>query len=1494
MCEPIFIREYYRAVFLRDFLLARVSSLLNIGRLNNKGVLNSMEWRDSRIDIPLSEIDMVSISLAGDEDNVQAGVANVTSYDLFNGNVPVRGGVYDARMGTTDYNYRCSTCHQQKHLCLGHPGVLTLKVPVEQPLMIAEIRRWVQLTCFSCGRPIIDMDRYKDVPKATRLRTMVSAATSGGPRACVACQAVHPKIEKTSDDYFSYVARQADGTATPLYPDFIRKVFQKIPWEVVEFMGKEEIPPTKLIISSVLVPPVSIRPSVKTLGSKSSSYHSTTTLVQNLVKINMGMPSQDSVSEADYLRASLNMRQVYFDMVLGSSSVDPRAPKRAIISSFRTQDSSSIMRRIPEKKGRLRKSLTGKSVWSMGRSTISGNNRLRPYEVGCPKNIARVLQVKETVQEFNKDWLMQFFINGRSQYPGCTRVKKMSTGSVHDVEALQKNFQLEVGDVMWRDVITGDVTYYNRQPSLARSALGVHRVIVLESEAEKTLQMNVAACEFYGADFDGDQMSVIVPSEIMARVESIILSSVTGWFISTKNSSPVSGEIQDSIIGMAEMTKNGVLMDRFHAMTMLQTVGISPLAVPAWSSPSSTGAQEDRSTMAGREVVSLLFRKYPFDFSRKPTVNVDVYKPYTRFAPDELMVTVDEGTMASGILDKASIGTGANDGVFHMIFKRYGAKVAFDMIYAVQQMAFQFQYNRGFTISPMDMIVFDRQAEDIRAIVGGLNKESDLISDKLVAGNLPPPIGMTVHQFYEMSQLGALVVPDNILNPILENICTNSNGFFRLIAHGSNGTKANLIHIMGMIGQVVIKQERFGELFGFRRTLPTFPRFATDPAASGFVANSYMHGMGSSEYFFSAMNGRYDLITRALMTAVTGYFQRKAMLCLQSIVVDNRRRCVKGEKVYSLLYGDSGFDTRKVHGVVFNTVMMSDREVGEAYAEAAAAARKFGSRKFDAVLAGIVADRDEYRKIFMRVENMAFNQPMHSKRYLPVDVRSLLKRKPKTPVSTLVEYDEMVDRLLAGIEDMPYVYTNEIQEKRRAPPPEKYVRACFLLQMHLRACVAAELHRLDLGTLGRVLEETRYQVATSFISYGIAAGVLSSQSICEPLTQYMLDSHHRSVTEATNKTGMTRVNEIYGAKPIEKEQSSEMLLRVLPEYEGDKYKVQEIANNIKFMSLRQFVRSYSVLFEPYKAFEYPKYKDDAAWVLDYEKRFRVSQPAGSELTNWCVWVEINRSAMILNSISLETIVNRLRQVHPRLFIVHTSENVPSVRVRMYLTNGMFGSAASKGGGQQSVAKVRALVGDFLDTTIRGVPGILDANVETVVRHAVVAGTGECARKTIYVIKTIGTNMHRIVRNKFVVASRALTSSVGDTFSLLGIEAARQKIMSETARFMGDRAPNLAHLIVSADAMTQTGRVTSFEAAGMAARDKTDVFSRMLIGDPIKNITDATVACTKAKVSGVAGKLILGTTPRLGTRYNRVYVDREFVEKNVVSIESVFDEFAETL
>jgi hypothetical protein len=747
-----------------------------------------------------------------------------------------------------------------------------------------------------------------------------------------------------------------------------------------------------------------------------------------------------------------------------------------------------------------------------------------------------------------------------------------------------------------------------------------------------------------------------------------------------------------------------------------------------------------------------------------------------------------------------------------------------------------------------------------------------------------------------------------------------------MVASGAKGSKPNLLQIMANISQVTINGSRIDEQFGFRRTLPYFPRFATSPFAYGYVANSYVSGMTSPEYIFGGMNGRFDLINKALSTSITGAFMRIGMLNMMSAFIDNFRRVMNNDRVIQMLYGENGVDTRCLSPVRLPTVALSDTELRAKYHVDVAALVSSGvllstgghdnaanaartQDMVDAAVKELVADRDAYRAAFIRIENCTFGKPMTDEVMLPVNIRELIndvriaerrvrgalpvriatmpasaaraKQDGQTAGGTVDALRDRIFRVAELVLVFPYLLLNEFQEQKRSKYPLYLYAATTLMRMQIRSELSpAVLATLTNAQLTFIIDSIRHGYVTSLISYGVSAGSRAVQAISEPLTQYMLDSHHRSVAGGTNKSGIQRVHEIYGAVPVESEQSPSMLLRVLRD-EHDQAKVQSVANNIEYLTFGRFARQYHILYEPVGELRYPPFAGDRAWMDE----FRVNHPLLApphDLTNWCYRLVLDRSNMVLKGVSLETLAERMRAERPHTYIVYTPESAAVIAMRVYLRAGAFQRKNLRGSIED---QVKSLYEDILVTPIRGILGIQMALVETIKRHRV-GDDNKLELDTLYAIRTVGTNIAGAMLNSAIDARRIISSSVGDTNKMFGLTAARNKIISETSSFV--EATSRSHITLYADEMTRVGKVTPLERGGLAVREKNNILQRMALGDPIRTISEAVCNSTVGPVYGIAAPRVLGSTPEIGTRWNKLVVDESFVQKNMVSIDRVLD------
>jgi len=1217
-------------------------------------------------------IDSIKFNLNGNEENNKNGLITILDHGLFEPDgTPSPNGLYDLRMGSIEHNNICPVCQNGKKLCPGHRGKYILKYPVMQPLGISQIRKLLKIFCFECGSLMVNIEKLLELPLHKRLEAAVATTTEG--KSCLVCKTIHPKIVRANDDNFTiyaeYISENIGNkktklkTGDKLYPAVIGNIFSKISDESIKLLNMAT-KPTDLIFKTLVITPNCIRPSSKNFLNNNSNYHDITTIYQHIIKRNNEqIPDQLPEALLKYIPNSTipididiklqNEQQFIYDLILGSSAAaqSGNTGKRNI--SMGPKPLASIMRGLNGKDGTARGHLLGKRVTNICRSTIIGHTGFRIDEVGIPLEFAKIQQVRETVQDYNREFLMNIFLNGKNQYPGCTHIIKQSTGEMHDVGGL-KDYYLENNDIIYRNIIDGDYAKANRQPTLESSGIGCHRVKVIKDESVHTIGFNVISCSWYNADFDGDQMNCWIPHEPASIIEAKILSHVSNAFISTKSGDPVSGQVQDSKIGCYELTRHFVKMNKLHAMRLFTNVGLN---VPNFNKYSNDHI------FTGLDIVTLLLEanNIIINYSGTPKTYNSSYIKYIPFVKDEKYTIIKDGKMITGVLDSNAIGEKTRGGLFHMISREYGPKKALEMIFYFQQVSIYFLYNSGITISTSDLYINSAALNEIHTLCDGVRLESELISEKLINGDIIPPIDSSIYDFYEDMQLNALRLNDDeILKTILTNICPDTNGLFKMISVGSKGKIQNMIHIMAAIGQVSINGERMKESETHGQTLPYFSRFSFDNRAGGFINNNYMTGLTVSEFTFGAKNGRYDIINKALSTASTGYMTRKGVLTNQSSITNNHRHVVKDIKIVQFIYGEDGIDSRELETVKFFTIEMNDEDL----------LKNTIPENFDHnyknVFNKIKADRDKLRKNAIRLQNTMFGAYFQTSYLLPVNVNRLIKNM--LGEVNIAQLNEKIDRIEHLCNNIAYVFMNEIQEanKRYIPKHKKYAAemVCISIRAELNPKVLSQLTNEQISY---IIDFIRYRYSISLIGYGKAVGILAAQAVSEPLTQYMLDSHHRSVSGGTNKSGLIRVMEIYGAKPVSKEQSPSMQLLIKKNYASDINSAQLIANVIEFVTFKNLISKYDVLLEPNTDLIYPPYKNDSEWMQEYIDAHPLIKKS-PDLTNWCYRFIIDKTALILKAINLELIVRQLKIKYQGIYVLHTSEAVGEIIIRIWPKN----------------------------------------------------------------------------------------------------------------------------------------------------------------------------------------------------------------------------------
>ena len=986
--------------------------------------------------------------------------------------------------------------------------------------------------------------------------------------------------------------------------------------------------------------------------------------------------------------------------------------------------------------------------------------------------------------------------------------------------------------------------------------------------------------------FDGDAMNLLFTRSTRTTNEIQQLASPAQRFISYKNARPVIGEAQDSLIGTAELTRSETRMDKAHAMQMLAQADIIH----------DFSQYPDDHLFSGRDIITIYLKESnnEINYTGRPAIYNPMHEKFRTYNPDDIKIEIDRGELKSGILDKASVGEGANGGIFHIIHNQYGADAALEACFVVQQLAISYLFNRGVTVSLADIMLKDKTLERIHTIEKGLISESMNITERLKQGNIIPPLGKTITEYYEEQQINALDAGDEYWPYILSDIDTNQNNLYKLIAYGSKGKLFNFKNVSAAIGQIEINGERIPENFG-GRTAPYFTRHDPRPGARGYIANGYRTGITPTEFIFHAMENRYQLINKALSTSITGMKNREAIKNLESLIVDNQRKLTKQPGIVQLLYGGDGVDPRFLEKVKFPTMdkSFSDARFKETFhsqtKDFTKSAKSALQKLFDEEYKQLVDDRAFYRDVFLRVE-IASGQVYSDALPMPVNIRRIiedtiynLEIHMKSNDSRTPEFSpqEAIEKVRDLCETIPYALLNEIQEQKRSPIPPHLRDATRLLQVLIRSYLnTSALRKLSITdeALDIILYNIKLTYNRSLIAYGMAMGIIAAQSISEPMTQMVLDSHHNSGAASTKKKGMFRIQEITGAKPTEKMKAPSMTIQVKEEFETNKTKVHEIAHHIEMMKLQDFINSSKIFFEKYGEPVHPDFKQEKNMIRDFEK-YNLGVSAPKDLANWCIRLTLDKYKLIEKQMRMETIYYEVVKKFPDVHIVYTSDNAENIIVRIYMRSVMIRKP------NITSDYIREIANDIQNTVIRGVPGIRAAFVKDGTK-TVQAPDGSLEERAYHYIFTDGTNLEAIMENPYIDPYTVQSDSIIEMYNILGIGASREKVIYEFRDQVNE--PSYRHFTVYADEMTVSGKVTSIDRYGTAKRDAS-ILLRISDASPISVIEESAINGVTDYLKGVSPPIMLGKNPRVGDLYNIFKWDEDFVDSQIKSTADILEE-----
>lgn len=811
------------------------------------------------------KVNKIEFSILDPETIRKMSSAKITKIDIYDEEgYPIEGGIMDPRLGTIEPGIRCRVCGGNIGECTGHFGYLELTKPVIHPHYSKFIHFLLQITCRKCSRILIEKEKLEELKKKKvpwgEILKMVT-------KKCPHCKTEQKEIKFVKPYTF------VEGSKT-LNSIEIRERLEKMIEDDLKILGIK-IRPEWLIITVLPIPPVTVRPSI-TLETGERSEDDLTHKLVEIVRINDRFRENIELGAPEFLLNDLwELLQyhvaTYIDNEL--TGIPPARHRSGRVLKALTQ-------RLKTKEGRFRGNLLGKRVNFSARTVISPDPRIGVDEVGVPLVVAKELTIPVRVTEKNIEELRRYVLNGPDVWPGANYIIKLDGRRKKILESNKEEVakELEVGYIVERHLIDGDIVIFNRQPSLHRMSMMAHRVKVMPYQ---TFRLNVAVCTPYNADFDGDEMNLHAVQTAEARAEIEFLAAVEKNIRSPRYSSPIIGPIRDEITGLYMLTRDDTRLKREDVVKLIRSVDLN-VEIP------------DKEVFTGKEVFSLLL---PKDFSIEYKGKIGSVK-------------IVNGQLVEGTLDKNGISADGGK-IINKIEKDYGKNFAKEFIYKVGILGINYLDMFGLTFGIDELDIDVSYKEEIKKIILKAEKDVNELIEKYKKGELTILIGRAGEEFLENVIKERIAKCVNEVTAVFEKAIKPSQ-VLDMIKCGARGGMVNLLQIGALIGQEMVMGRRIERGY-YRRTFPHFKMDDKSLASKGFVGRGYKDGLNVFEFFFDNMNSRESLMDKSLKTRHSGYMERRLVGALQDLKVayDGTIRDAMN-RIIQFIPGEDGLDTSKI------------------------------------------------------------------------------------------------------------------------------------------------------------------------------------------------------------------------------------------------------------------------------------------------------------------------------------------------------------------------------------------------------------------------------------------------------------------------------------------------------------------------------------------------------------------------------------------------------
>jgi len=578
-------------------------------------------------------------------------------------------------------------------------------------------------------------------------------------------------------------------------------------------------------------------------------------------------------------------------------------------------------------------------------------------------------------------------------------------------------------------------------------------------------------------------------------------------------------------------------------------------------------------------------------------------------------------------------------------------------------------------------------------------------------------------------------------------------------------------------------------------------------------------------------------------TSSTGYIQRRLIKGMEDLKIeyDMTVRNNKG-RVVQFSYGEDGIDPVKVESQIVPLVNMG---LDEIYAHYHMPSSDPKDVVFTAAFTKGVISRMKKQKAendakckhwidFMieqreKVIQRVFRNKNNDRVFLPVafahtinNVKGLEQINNNSIVDiTPLEAFAMIEAAYKRLESMHYC------------APTQLFKVMYFYYLSPKDLLMVK--RFNKKALTVLLEMIVLKYKNSLIAPGEMVGMISAQSIGEPTTQLTLNTFHTAGSGVAMKANVTRgvprIEELLSI--TENPKNSSLTICLKKDEETDCERAKELIAQIELTQLSELVDSVSICFDPddlntliqedrstmLQYYEYQRMLQECAGIPEAEAEADPNDSSGR--SKWIIRMVMSREAMLDKRITMDDVHFAIKNSHgDDVSCIYADYNADKLvfRLRMNNINGKKPLKPKENPLDQSdkIYLLKAFQDQLLNNIVlRGLKNISKVTLRKLM-DTLHKEDGAYVKKETWVLDTKGTNLMDVLALDYIDVSRTISDDIQEIRSVLGIEAAREALLTEmTGVFENDGTYiNYHHLSLLCDRMTASAGMVSIFRHGI--------------------------------------------------------------------------------